>query len=159
MRGVLYRLYYKIRRSEIEKAKIRLKKMKVDTILQCLTKDCWKNNIQYELIIKTNEMFIIKLFGRRTNSLFKYHNTEMVYIDDFKRFVYDFELSDASKAIYITTGVFEPKIIKLRHSMFFNKKVKIYDNYAFIKNQLGFNGTVQEIFNKKKLKFFDYFPG
>lgn len=157
MWGVLYRLYYKLRKKEIEKAKVRLKKMKIDTILQCLTKECWKYGIQFELIIKTNEYFTISLLGRKKRFLLKYHNSDMVFFEDFNKFVFDVEMSGPSKALYITTGVFEPKIIKQHSGMLFNRRIKIYDNLMFIKSQLGLTDTV-ELFSKKQLKFFNYLP-
>jgi len=151
VKGVFLTLYQKIRKSEVEKAKARLNKMNIDIIFQCLTKDCWGYGIQYDIVIKTEDYFILKLFERRKDVLIKYHKTDLVFLEDYNRFLYELNLNKAQKGIYITTGVFD-----FRKYNFFYNKVIIQDNMDFIKYQLGFYGTTKEVFHKKRIKFFKY---
>lgn len=148
---VLLKLYLKLRKYEVEKAKAKLKIMNVDIILQCLTKNCWRYGVQYDVIIKTQDYFIIKLFGTRKNVLIKYHKTDIVFLEDYNRFLYEINLNESQKGIYITTGIFNFKMSK-----FLNNRMILEDNIHFIKYQLGFSGTTQEVFYRKKIKFFKY---
>ena len=148
---VLLKLYLKFRKHEVEKAKTKLKTMNIDIILQCLTKNCWRYGIQYDVIIKTQDYFIIKLFGRKKNLLIKYQKTDVIFLEDYNRFLYEVNLNESQKGIYIITGIYDFKISK-----FFNNQIIIEDNIHFIKYQLGFYGTTQEVFYKKKIKFFKY---
>ena len=151
LNGVLLKLYLKIRKNEVEKSKAKLKKMNIDIIFQCLTKDCWRYGIQYDVVIKTEDYFIIKIFGRKKDVLIKYHRTDIVFLEDYNRFLYEVNLNDSQKGIYITTGIFN-----FRKSNLFSHKVIIQDNIDFIKYQLGFSATVQEVFYRKRIKFFKY---
>ena len=151
VRGVFQKLYLKIRKDEVEKAKAKLKKMNIDIIFQCLTKECWVYGVQYDVVIKTQDYFIIKLFGRKKDVLIKYHKTDLVFIEDYNRFLYEVNLNQAQKGIYITTGVFDFRI-----SRFFYNKIIIEDNIHFIKYQLGFHENTQKVFYRKKIKFFKY---
>lgn len=152
LNGVLLKLYPKIRKNEVEKSKAKLKKMNIDIIFQCLTKDCWIYGIQYDVVIKTEDYFIIKVFGRKKDVLIKYHRTDIVFVEDYNRFLYEVNLNDSQKGIYITTGVFDFKM-----SRFFYHKIIIEDNIHFIKYQLGFSAMTQDVFYKKRIKFFKYF--
>lgn len=149
--GVFLRLYLKLRKDEVEKAKAKLNIMNIDTIFQCLTKDCWVYGVQYDVVIKTQDYFIIKLFGRRKDVLIKYHKTDVVFSEDYDRFLYEVNLNESQRGVYITTGVFDFKISK-----FFNNKIIIEDNAHFIKYQLGFYATTKEVFYRRKIKFFKY---
>lgn len=152
LNGVVLKLYLKIRKNEVEKSKAKLKRMNIDIIFQCLTKDCWGYGIQYDVVIKTEDYFIIKIFGSKKDVLIKYHRTDMVFLEDYNRFLYEMKLNNSQKGIYITTGVFDFKMSRL-----FYHKIITEDNIHFIKYQLGFSATTQEVFYKKRIKFFKYF--
>jgi len=151
VKGVFLRLYLRIRENEVEKSKAKLKKMNIDIIFQCLTKDCWRYGIQYDVVIKTEDYFILKIFGRKKDVLIKYHRTALVFLEDYNRFLYEVNLNQAQKGIYITSGEFD-----FRKSNIFHHKINIQDNIHFIKYQIGLHGTTQQVFYKKKIKFFKY---
>jgi hypothetical protein len=151
-------IYYNLRREEIEKASIRLKRIKIDTILQRVAKLCWKYNIQYEIILKTNEMLIIKLIGNIETVAFKYHKTDMVLRKEVDFFLSKLDEIRASKGVYITTGEFE-RIEKYRVRNIFSKKDCILENkLAFIKKHLGLRGKAANELKIDRLKFYKYLP-
>ena len=136
-----------------------LKKIKIDTVFDAITKSCWKHGLQYETIIKNNEVIEIRLKSRREQVLFKFHKTDMVFVDDYEKFVLKMELLDIKRGVYITTGVFEGKVVKNYRRVFpFFNNVNIEDNVDFIKGQLGLWGKAAEVFKYKKLNFYRYLP-
>lgn len=150
-------LYAKIRSKEIIKAKNKLKKLTVNTITDSITKNCWKNNIQYDIILKNSEELLIKLDGRGKVWLLKYDKKTMIFYDEFDRFLNYMDIYKAEKGIYITIGFFETKILKSCHHVFFND-VKLIDNIKFIKEQIGYCKKSDEVLKYGKLNFYSYFP-
>lgn len=151
-------IYYGLRKKEIEKAFIKIKRVKIDTILQTLTKLCWKHNIQYEVFIKTSDLLIIKLIGHKEMILFKYHKATIVARNDIDAFMNLVDENKASKGIYITTGEFSAKR-KINHKSLFSKRDIIFeDGSQFIRRQLGLKGMASDAFKGSKLKFFKYIP-
>ena len=150
-------LYVKIRSKEIVKAKSKLKKLTVNTITDSITKSCWKNNIQYDIILKNSEELLIRLEGRGKVWLLKYDKKAMIFYDEFDRFLNYMDIYKAENGIYITIGVFEPKIIKSCHHIFLND-VRLIDNVKFIKEQLGYCKKCEEVFKYGKLNFYSYLP-
>lgn len=158
MLTLLDSIYYKLRREEIERAYTRLKRIKVDTILQNLTKQCWKYNIQYELIIKTKEILIIKLIGFKETVVLKYHKTNVVSKDEIDFFMAELDENNADKGVYITTGEFESREKLTFRTLFTKRDLILEDYYTFIKSNLGIRGKTIKDFNIYKLNFYKYFP-
>lgn len=152
-------LYYKLRKKEIDKAKVVLKKIKMDMVFNAITNNCWKNGIQYETLIKNNEVLVMKLNGKKEVVLLKFHKSDMVFAEDYERLVLIMDELGIKKGIYITTGVFEAKIIKnLKKPFSTFHNIKIENNLAFIRGQLGLTGKAVDIFKYKKLTFLNYLP-
>lgn len=143
-------IYFRLRKNEIQKGKIRLKRVRTDKVLKILTKSIWKENIQYSVLIKTSEVLIIKLKGKKEEVIIKYHRCDMVFADYVQDFIAILNGNDVKKGVYITTGVFERGIS--------NKRVKLEDYKHFLKYQIGILGKIDEIIKKDRLKFFKYLP-
>lgn len=155
---LLNELYYKLRKEEIEKAHIILKMIKVETILQSLTKLCWKYNIQYEVIIKTKDTLTIKLRGNREIVVFKYHKADMVLRENIDSFLSELDKNKAHKGIYLTTGKFE-KLSGLKNRVLvLSRDCMLEDSFSFIKRHLGLKGRVLVKFKEDNLDFFKYLP-
>lgn len=152
------RIYLRFRKDEIEKGKYRMKKIKLDNILQCINKECWKINIQCSVILRTNDAIILKLEGVRETILLKYHRTDMIFVEDFDRFINILKSYKVNKGVYITTGVFEAKIAKITNHFLFGNRVKLEDNFRFLKRQLGWKGKTEDTIKNNKLKFYHYLP-
>lgn len=151
-------IYYRLRKEEIEKANIIFKKIKIDTILKNLTKNCWEYNIQYETIIKTSSVLIIKLVGMKETVVFKYRKTDMVTKTDMELFMSELDENRAKKGVYITTGRFEERKNMSIKDWILKKDIIFQDNFTFIKKQLGLKGKAIKNFNEENLKFFKFLP-
>lgn len=152
-------IYSRLRRNEIKRAKILIRKIKTEDVFDSITKSCWKSGIQYETLIKNPDMLDIKLKGRKEVVLIRFHKIDMVFSEDYEKFILRMEVNDVKKGIYITTGVFEGKIMKMHRKIFhLHRSVKEVDNFNFIKSQLGLYGSATEVFKNNKLKFFKYLP-
>lgn len=158
MRTLLNKVYYKLRKEEIERASTRFKRIKIDTILLILTKICWKYNIQYEIMIKTSDMLTIKLIGNQETVMLKYHKTDMVLKDDVDFFMNELDENKAHKGVYLTTGRFEqPKGFRCR-DLVIKKDCMLEDSFVFIKRHIGIRGKAASNFKIDKLNFFKYLP-
>lgn len=136
-----------------------IKKIRIDMIFDSITRSCWKSGIQYETIMKNAEILDIKLKGRKEVVLIRFHKAEMIFVEDYERFIIEMEVHGVKKGTYITTGVFEGKIIKTNNKAFpHSRQVKVVDYFNFIKSQLGMYGMAAEVFKTKKLRFYKYLP-
>jgi hypothetical protein len=157
--GLLNTVYGRIRRNEIKKAKVMIKKIRIDMIFDSITRNCWKSGIQYETLMKNAEILDIKLKGRKEVVLIRFHKADMIFIEDYERFIIEMEVHGVKRGTYITTGVFEGKIIKINSKVYsLSRQVKVIDFFDFIKSQLGLYGIASEVFKSKKLRFYKYFP-
>lgn len=151
-------VYYKLRKEEIEKASTRFKRIKTDTILQNLSKLCWKFNIQYEIIIKTRDILVIRLTSERETVVLKYHNCSMVSKKEIDIFMSEIDKREAHRGIYITTGNFETKERQSFKNLFLKKDIMLEDCLSFIKGQLGLRGKTMQSFKTSRLNLLKYLP-
>lgn len=158
MVSLLDSLYYKLKKDEIEKASNILKMMKIDTILQKLSKLCWKYNIQCEIIFKSNKILYLKLIGNKEIVLFKYHIVEMVHKKNLDFFMNELDERNARKGFYIATGWFENNNKSSIISMFNRNDVILEDGFTYIRNNLGLKGKAESDFEINKLNFYKYLP-
>jgi hypothetical protein len=158
MLTLLNNVYYKMRKEEIEKASTRFKRIKIDTILQILTKICWKYNIQYEVIIKTSDILTIKLIGNLETVVFKYHKTDMVLKAEVDFFMNELDENKAHKGVYLTTGKFEKLEGVSCRDLAVKKDCMLEDSFAFIRRHIGIRGKAARKFRIDKLNFFKYLP-
>lgn len=158
MVNILDSLYYQLKKDEIKKASTILKKIDIETIFENLSKLCWKYNIQWETIIKTNYLLKLKLTCHNQIVMLKYHKTDMVTLEQIDSFLNELDKTKANKGFYITTGEFERKN-KNNHRISLKKKDLILeDSFIFIKNNLGLIGRAKDDFTIKKLNFYKYLP-
>ncbi len=147
MRVIVDNSYLNCKKSEIYKAKVKLKKISIDEVLDNITKSCWNYNIQYKIILKNPHMLLMELTGERKKFLFKYHKKDKVLLKDYEEFLNCLEGCNVHRGIYITTGFFEEQINKYEANILF-KKVQKIDVIKFIKKQLDIN----------RISFLEYLP-
>lgn len=149
-------IYFKIRKDEINKGKRNLKKLKVNTVYLCITRNCWKYNIQYQVIVKNKDKVILNFKSGEKNTLLQYHKATMVFYREYCKFLNTMDINKIEKGFYITTGIFEEKVLKENKKNLFRKKIKLEDGRHFLKEQLGYGFTINDVFKKKKLNFYKY---
>lgn len=155
---LLGEIYCKLRRKEIERALLKLRKIEVDDIFHGLTRACWKYNIQYTIIIKKYDMLIIKLIGEKEIVVFKYHIIKLVSKDEMDIFMNELDTNRAQRGIYITTGKFEVRERFSIKNIFLKKDVLFLDNLDFIKSQLGLRKKAFSYFKADNFIYFKYLP-
>ena len=159
MNSIVDKIYYRIRRKELRSLKRAFKIIKVDSFYEALTKGCWKFGTQYNIIVKSNDVLEIKLSRGKKQIVIKFHKTLMVFMDDYERFLATLSRQNVKRGVYITTGVFEHKVIRSnRREIPTEKKVKLEDMFSFGRVQLGLWGKSQDMLRTRKLNLFKYLP-
>ncbi|MCY6369717.1 hypothetical protein [Clostridium ganghwense] len=158
LNGIFDFIYFKIKRKEIKKAKYRLRRLKINTVLELMIKNCKEKNVNYNILEHTKSEILIELIGKKYNILLKYDRRDMVFNEEFDSFVDKMKKTKINKGIYITTGLFEGGIHKRGNRIFFPKNIILEDYSYFMKRQLGLRGKTIDVFKNKKLNFYKYLP-
>jgi hypothetical protein len=144
---LLDKSYFNWKKTKLYKAKIKLKKISISEISDNITRNCWKYNIQYQIILKSSDTLLIKLIGKEKKLLLKYHKKDVVMFTDYERFLNCLENYELERGIYITTGFFKKQTYNNINNIF-HKRVKKIDADKFIRKQI----------NISKLSFLEYLP-
>jgi hypothetical protein len=148
-----------VRRRELRYLKKATKALKVDCVCETLTKACWQFGTQYSIIVKNNDTLEIKLSRGKKEVIIKFHKTLMVFIDDYERFLATLSREKVNKGVYITTGVFEHKVIRNnRREIPTDRKIKLEDMFSFGRRQLGWKGKAEDMLRTRKLNLYKYLP-
>lgn len=151
-------IYYRFNKKKIEKALLKLKRITIDIVYEILTKNCWNYHIQYEVILKDKYQLEIKLIGEKEIYLFKFHKRLVIEEVDYQKFINLCEIVQASKGIYITTGIFNKNVQGKNRHFIFIKKANLVDGYSFIKSQIWLREKKAPHNSYKNLEFFRYLP-
>lgn len=149
-------IYFKIKREEIKKAKYRLRRLKINTLLDLLIRNCKEKNIIYNVLEQTKTEMLVELTGRKEKILLKYDMADMIFDEEYDNFIDKMKKIKVNKGIYITLGLFQCGLHGSR--IIFPKKVILQDYTYFMKSQLGLRGKTIDIFKNKKLNFYKYLP-
>lgn len=159
MLSLIDSLYCSIRKDEIRKLRKIMRRLTVENFFEALTKSCWEFGIQYEILIKNNDLLELKLSGLRRQNIVRFHRCDMVFTDDYERFINTLVRNDVNKGIYITTGVFEFKIVKSHKKLTpSNRKVRLEDCISFCRKQMGFFKREAKILKTRNLRLYRYLP-
>jgi hypothetical protein len=156
---VFDKLYSLIRKEELKKSETMLKKMKIETLFDILSKDCWEYGIQYDVLLKRTDTLEIKMKGRKQHIVLKFHKTNRVSLESYLRFLRILTLSEGQRGVYITTGVFEEHIWEQhKRKGALEKRVIIEDSFHFLRSQIGLANNSEDIFINNRLMFYKYLP-
>lgn len=155
---VIDHLFYTVKKKQVDKSKIILRKISIDKIYEILTKNCWEYGIQLEIIMKSSELIEVRLQGRRESTLFKFHKTNMIFLEDYYRFKNLMEDVEVTEGVYITTGVFEQGIFNITNYHFGSRKIILQDNFQFIKKQIWMNPRHKNCLVLNCIDFSRYLP-
>lgn len=158
MSQILDNIYENMREKEVHVAKVRLKKINVDSIHQNISKSCWHYGIKDEVIIKNNEMLLIKLTGEKRTMILKYHKTDVVLWDELEKLMKVMEFQGVERAVYITTGIFDAGIKEYSSQSNLASSLQLVDCVKFVRKQLGLMGSVSKCITKDKICFMEYMP-
>ncbi|MCY6355807.1 hypothetical protein [Clostridium sp. ZS2-4] len=155
-KGLFDFIYFKVKKNEIKKAKYRLRRLKINTLLDLLIRNCKEKNIIYNVLEQTKSEMLVELTGSKEKILLKYDRADMVFDEEYNNFIDKMKKNQANKGIYITSGLFQGGLHGSR--IIFPKEVIMQDYTYFMKSQLGLRGKTIDIFKNKKLNFYKYLP-
>ncbi|MDP4090643.1 MAG: hypothetical protein Q8930_15435 [Bacillota bacterium] len=159
MLSILDSIYCGIKRDEIRKLGKTIQRLSVNSFYEILTKDCWEFGIQYETLVKNNEVLEIKLWGVKRRNIIKFHRCAIVSVEELDKFVNTLERHEVNRGIYVTTGSFELNIIRKQKKAIPSKvKVKLEDGFSFYRKQAGWLGNAVEALKIQNLKLYRYLP-
>ncbi|MCY6957035.1 hypothetical protein [Clostridium brassicae] len=156
LKGIINLIYFKFRKKEIKKARYRLRRLKIGTILNIIMRNCKEKQITCNVIEENRLELIVELIGKKEKVLLKYDRRDMIFHDEYYNFVANLKKIGVEKGVYITCGLFEGNIHGNRN--IFHKQIALYDYAYFIKNQLGLRGKTIDVFRNRKINFFRYLP-
>lgn len=155
-KGLFDFVYFKIKRKEIKKAKYRLRRLKINTLLDLLIRNCKEKNIVYNVLEQSKSEMLVELTGSKEKLLLKYDRSDMVFDEEYDDFIDKMKKNKVNKGIYITSGVFQGGLHGSR--IIFSREVILQDYAHFMRSQLGLRGKTIDIFKNKKLNFYKYLP-
>lgn len=156
--NIFSQIYFENKSEEIRRGRSKLKRMKIDSIIRILDKNCKMKGVEYVILEKNYNSVSLHLKGKYKENLFRYHRTDMVFKEDYEEFLNAMKNQGINKGIYITTGVFEAGLHKRENRTWFFKKIVLEDYRYFFKRQLGLRGRVSDLFKNKKISFYKYLP-
>ncbi|MBM7871885.1 hypothetical protein JOC70_003397 [Clostridium pascui] len=157
MRDKFYKVYFKLIQVDENKAISILNRISTDKIFHNLIKVCWKNNIQYRVVLKNNEILMMYLEGKEDSVFFNFSKEKMIFEETFECFLTQALKYNAKKSIFITMGIFENKIIK-SPTLVIHRNIKLIDRYTFIRHQVGLSGDIFNSLKENNFKFYRYLP-
>jgi hypothetical protein len=86
-KGLFDFFYFKIRREEIQKAKYRLRRLKINTLLDLLIRNCREKNIIYNVLEQTKTEMLVELTGSKEKILLKYDMAYMIFDEEYDDFI------------------------------------------------------------------------
>jgi hypothetical protein len=137
---------------------VQFKKINIDSILESLTRICWKNNIQYRILFKTKNTLIMELAGNKQIVLFKYQRADVVSRQEVDFFMSCMDESRANKGVYITTGIFEKRSSMSYRKTTAKKDIILEDSYIFTKSHIGIAGDGEKNLKLDRLNLVKYLP-
>ncbi|OFI06245.1 hypothetical protein CLOACE_11440 [Clostridium acetireducens DSM 10703] len=150
------KVYKKYRKEEIIKSCIRLRKIKINYIMDNITSTCWNYGLYYEIIMKTSNVLIIRVKGKKNEKLIQYDKNRIVFMNNFNRFLNYMNTFNIKRGTYIYMGIFNMTVVKLKDKYY--REIDLVDKYEFIKEQLGLNRRAEDIIKEHKLSFIKYLP-
>nr|WP_307905966.1 hypothetical protein [Clostridium botulinum] len=80
------KIYFKRKNGEIKRGKSKLRRMKVDSILRILQKDCSNKNVKYDVIEKNWDSILVLLEGKMIKHYLSITEQEWFFMNTMKSF-------------------------------------------------------------------------
>lgn len=147
--------YILLNSKKIEKALMKLRKISIKKVSEIIITECIRENLEYEVIKKNNNEFLIAVGSNRKKSLLMFHKVLAVTIYDYDRFSHLMQDKGINKGIYITTGVFQQDVYNRTYTDKFINHIKLLDGKEFVVKQRWIKRKHEHIsYNKLSFKSF-----
>lgn len=158
MERIINKLYYNLRKSDLQEATEVLWDMSIDDIYNAITKECWKFNIQYEIIEKKDYKLALKLKGNSESVILVYEKFFAIEISEFYNFLCEIENNECDRGIYISICGYSEEVLRNAKEVSEYTNFELIDLFKFCKYSIGWRGKVKMLLSTKKINFTMYLP-
>ncbi|GAA0095000.1 hypothetical protein [Clostridium perfringens] len=150
---MLKSFYVLMNSKNIEKSLIKFRKISIKKVSQIIIKECIKEKLNYEIIEKNNNEFIVEISSSRKKTLIVFHKALAVTIYDYYKFIRLIQDREIDKGVYITTGVFQQDVYNMAETDRFINRIKLLNGKDFIVKQRWIKRKKHHHISYDKLSF------
>ena len=129
---MLKSFYVLMNSKNIEKSLMKFRKISIKKVSQIIIKECIKEKLNYEIIEKNNNEFIVEISSSRKKTLIVFHKALAVTIYDYYKFIRLIQDREIDKGVYITTGVFQQDVYNMAETDRFINRIKLLNGKDFV---------------------------
>ncbi|AQW24792.1 hypothetical protein ACSXBA_02920 [Clostridium perfringens] len=150
---MLKSFYVLMNSKNIEKSLMKFRKISIKKVSQIIIKECIKEKLNYEIIEKNNNEFIVEISSSRKKTLIVFHKALAVTIYDYYKFIRLIQDRDIDKGVYITTGVFQQDVYNMAETDRFINRIKLLNGKDFVVKQRWIKRKKHHHISYDKLSF------
>ena len=150
---MLKSFYVLMNSKNIEKELMKVRKISKKKVSQIIIKECIKEKLNYEIIEKNNNEFIVEISSSRKKTLIVFHKALAVTIYDYYKFIRLIQDREIDKGVYITTGVFQQDVYNMAETDRFINRIKLLNGKDFVVKQRWIKRKKHHHISYDKLSF------
>ena len=150
---MLKSFYVLMNSKNIEKPLMKFRKISIKKVSQIIIKECIKEKLNYEIIEKNNNEFIVEISSSRKKTLIVFHKALAVTIYDYYKFIRLIQDREIDKGVYITTGVFQQDVYNMAETDRFINRIKLLNGKDFVVKQRWIKRKKHHHISYDKLSF------
>ena len=150
---MLKSFYVLMNSKNIEKSLMKFRKISIKKVSQIIIKECIKEKLNYEIIEKNNNEFIVEISSSRKKTLIVFHKALAVTIYDYYKFIRLIQDKEIDKGVYITTGVFQQDVYNMAETDRFINRIKLLNGKDFVVKQRWIKRKKHHHISYDKLSF------
>ncbi|SQB38296.1 Uncharacterised protein [Clostridium perfringens] len=150
---MLKSFYVLMNSKNIEKSLMKFRKISIKKVSQIIIKECIKKKLNYEIIEKNNNEFIVEISSSRKKTLIVFHKALAVTIYDYYKFIRLIQDREIDKGVYITTGVFQQDVYNMAETDRFINRIKLLNGKDFVVKQRWIKRKKHHHISYDKLSF------
>ncbi|WP_283676987.1 hypothetical protein [Clostridium perfringens] len=150
---MLKSFYVLMNSKNIEKSLMKFRKISIKKVSQIIIKECIKEKLNYEIIEKNNNEFIVEISSSRKKTLIVFHKALAVTIYDYYKFIRLIQDREIDKGVYITTGVFQQDVYNMVETDRFINRIKLLNGKDFVVKQRWIKRKKHHHISYDKLSF------
>ncbi|MCX0368971.1 restriction endonuclease, partial [Clostridium perfringens] len=131
----------------------KFRKISIKKVSQIIIKECIKEKLNYEIIEKNNNEFIVEISSSRKKTLIVFHKALAVTIYDYYKFIRLIQDREIDKGVYITTGVFQQDVYNMAETDRFINRIKLLNGKDFVVKQRWIKRKKHHHISYEKLSF------
>ncbi|ELC8342400.1 hypothetical protein ACSXDC_13440 [Clostridium perfringens] len=150
---MLKSFYVLMNSKNIEKSLMKFRKISIKKVSQIIIKECIKEKLNYEIIEKNNNEFIVEISSSRKKTLIVFHKALAVTIYDYYKFIRLIQDREIDKGVYITIGVFQQDVYNMAETDRFINRIKLLNGKDFVVKQRWIKRKKHHHISYDKLSF------